>query len=207
MIKDIWGKKVGMTQLFSEDKRVVPVTVIDVSNWIVTQIKTHERDGYSSAQIGYVRPDYNKQEFSPEWLSKPRTYFSALREVRLKDGQPELAVGQPADISSILAQGDSVDIVGITIGRGFQGAMKRHGFSGGRASHGSKLGRSPGSLSYMRRQGRVIKGKRMPGHMGTEQSMMRNLQVIKVEPASQMIFVKGSVPGKAGSLVFVRKRG
>ena len=98
-------------------------------------------------------------------------------------------------------------IFGITKGRGFQGAVKRHGFSGGRASHGSKLGRKPGSLSYMRRQGRVVKGKKMPGHMGVERRVMKNLEVVKIEPEAHVVFVKGSVPGKSGSLVFVRKRG
>lgn len=207
MIKGIWGKKVGMTQVFSEKNAVVPVTMIDVSNWLVTNVKTKQRDGYSAAQIGRVRVDFADQTFSQEWLAEPKKYFSVMREIPLVDDQHSLVAGSAADVAAILAQGDSVDVVGITIGRGFQGAVKRHGFSGGRASHGSKLGRKPGSLSYMRRQGRVVKGKKMPGHMGVERRVMKNLEVVKIEPAAHVIFVKGSVPGKSGSLVFVRKRG
>ncbi len=207
MIKGIWGKKIGMTQVFSENKAVVPVTMIDVSNWLVTNVKTKQRDGYSAAQIARVRSDFAHETFTSEWLREPKKYFSVMREVPLINDEQSLAVGTAADIAAILAQGDSVDVVGMTIGRGFQGAMKRHGFSGGRASHGSKLGRKPGSLSYMRRQGRVIKGKKMPGHMGVERRVMKNLEVVKVEPAAHVIFVKGAVPGKTGSLVFVRKRG
>jgi large subunit ribosomal protein L3 len=212
MISGIWGKKVGMTQLFSENKQVVPVTMIDVSDWRVTQVKTKEHDGYSAVQLSKLRPDYTAQEFSIDWLKQPKKYFDAVKEVSLADGQPagdhsKVQVGQVADVATILTNGENVDVVGITIGRGFQGAVKRHGFTGGRASHGDKLGRKPGSLSYMRRQGRVTKGKRMPGHMGVEQVVVKNLQVIKVEPSAHIIFVKGSVPGKSGSLVFVRKRG
>lgn len=207
MIKGIWGKKVGMTQVFSQDNRVIPVTVIDVSNWVVTQVKSKDHDGYSAVKLGHVRDDFAKKEFSQEWLKDSKKYFSTMREVPLKNEEHGLQVGQSADIATILLQGDSVDVTGITIGRGFQGGMKRHGFSGGRESHGSKLGRRPGSLSYMRRQGRVPKGKRMPGHMGVEQRVMKNLKVIKVTPEAHVIFIGGSVPGKTGSLVFVSKRG
>jgi large subunit ribosomal protein L3 len=207
MIGGMWGRKVGMTQLFSQDKQVVPVTMIDVSDWRVTQVKTKEHDGYSAVQLGKLRPDYAAQEFSADWLKEPKKYFDAVREVPLAGDNSSLQVGQAADVAAILTQGEAVDIMGVTIGRGFQGAIKRHGFTGGRASHGDKLGRKPGSLSYMRRQGRVTKGKRMPGHMGVEQVVIKNLQVVKVEPSAHIIFVKGSIPGKSGSLVFVRKRG
>lgn len=207
MIKGIWGKKIGMTQVFSENNQVVPVTMIDVSKWLVTQIKTKGRDGYSAVQISRVRDDYVLEDFSSEWLKDSKKYFTAVREVPLPDEEHSLAVGQAADIAAILAQGDSVDVMGVTIGRGFQGGMKRHGFSGGRASHGSKLGRKPGSLAGFRRQGRVPPGKRMPGHMGVERRVIQNLKVVKVEPTAHILFIGGSVPGKAGSLVFVRKRG
>lgn len=207
MITGIWGKKIGMTQVFSEKNQVVPVTLIDVSNWLVTQVKNKEHDGYSAVQLGCVRDEFAQEQFAPDWLKKPKKYFSVLREVTLNDDSHSLAVGQTADVGTILAQGDSVDVSGTTIGRGFQGVVKRYNFGGGRASHGDKLGRSPGSLSFMRRQGRVIKGKKMPGHMGVESCVVKNLQVVKVEPSAHVVFVKGSVPGKCGSLVFVRKRG
>lgn len=216
MIQGIWGKKIGMTQVFSENNRVVPVTVIDVSKWLVTQVKTKGNDGYSAVQLSRVRDDYVHETFSSEWLKDSKKYFSAVREVPLHnveqteqapDQASLMTVGQQADIAAILAQGDSVDVTGITIGRGFQGGMKRHGFSGGRASHGSKLGRKPGSLAGFRRQGRVPPGKRMPGHMGVERRVMKNLKVVKVEPTAHILFIGGSVPGKSGSLVFVQKRG
>lgn len=216
MIQGIWGKKVGMTQVFSANNRVVPVTMIDVSQWLVTQVKTKGADGYSAVQLSRVRDDYANEAFSAEWLKDSRKYFSAVREVPLRDSEQaqgsseseiSVTVGQQADIAAILAQGDNVDVTGITIGRGFQGGMKRHGFAGGRASHGSKLGRKPGSLAGFRRQGRVPPGKSMPGHMGVERRVMKNLKVVKVEPTAHILFIGGSVPGKAGSLVFVRKRG
>ena len=100
-----------------------------------------------------------------------------------------------------------VDVFGVTIGKGFQGVVKRHGFKGGRASHGSKLGRQPGSLNYQRSSGRVAKGKKLPGHMGCSQRVMKNLKIVKIEPSARILFIKGSLPGKTGSLVFVRKCG
>ena len=205
MVQGLWGKKIGMTQVFSEDQKVVPVTVIDVAHWFVTQIKTKERDGYDAVQLGCVKRRYADQSFSSSWLQAPTQYFSILKEVHLSDVSTEIVVGQPADISLLLAKGDNVDVFGVTIGRGFQGGVKRHGFAGGRASHGSNLGRGPGSLSFMRSRGRVIKGQRMAGHMGTDLRVMKNLEVIKVEADAKVVLIKGSVPGKSGSLVFVRK--
>ena len=110
-------------------------------------------------------------------------------------------------MSSVLEQGKAVDVFGVSIGRGFAGGMKRHGFSGGPASHGDMLGRRPGSIGNMRTRGRVIKGKRMPGHFGVEQHVIQNLEIIKIEPQARMLLVKGSVPGKTGSLLFLKKRG
>ncbi|MCL4361146.1 50S ribosomal protein L3 [Candidatus Dependentiae bacterium] len=204
MVNGLWGKKIGMTQVFNEN-RVIPVTAIDINNWYVTQVKTKEKDGYSAVQIGCVKDRYVGQEFSLDWVKKPKQYFSTVREVRSSDDTPvTVTVGQPADFVSMFALGDMVDVWGVTIGRGFAGGMKRHGFSGGKASHGSKLGRAPGSLSFMRSQGRVIKGKRMPGHMGTANKAIKNLQVVKVEPG--LVLVKGSIPGKSGSMVFIKKK-
>ncbi|MFA6066199.1 MAG: 50S ribosomal protein L3 [Candidatus Babeliaceae bacterium] len=206
MANGLWGKKIGMTQVFAQDNKVVPVTVIDVADWFVTQIKTKERDGYDAIQLGCVKKQFSDKPFSSEWLRSPRKYFSVFKEVHIDESETP-SLGQPADISLVVGQGDYVDVFGITIGRGFQGGVKRHGFTGGVASHGSKLGRGPGSLSFMRSQGRVIKGQRMAGHMGTDKRVMKNLKIIKVQPEAKVIFVKGSVPGKSGSLVFVRKRG
>lgn len=199
----LWGRKIGMTQVFSSENKVVPVTAIDMSNWYVTQVKTSEKDGYLAVQLGCIKGKYSESEFSLDWLKKPKKYFSAFREVRLNN-KTDVVLGEPANLS-LLAQGDNVDVFGISKGAGFQGVVKRHGFSGGPASHGPTFGRFTGSLSFMRSQGRVIKGKRMPGHMGVEKNVIKNLEVIKVEPEAKVLLVKGSVPGKTGSLVFIRK--
>jgi large subunit ribosomal protein L3 len=208
MVNGLWGKKIGMTQVFSQKQKVIPVTVIDISNWYITQVKTKENDGYDAVQVGCVKDRYVGQHFSDQWLKDPKKYFSSFKEIRAEQPEhtvSEITIGQPIDIT-ILSQGDNVDVFGITKGAGFQGVVKRHGFAGGRASHGATFGRFTGSLSHMRSRGRVIKGKRMPGHMGTEQRVMRNLEVIRVESDARVVLVKGSVPGKSGSLVFVRKR-
>jgi large subunit ribosomal protein L3 len=207
MVKGIWGKKIGMTQVFSDDHKVVPVTAVDVSDWYVTQIKTKERDGYDAIQVGCVREQQNDQQFSSEWLKAPKKNFSVLREVRITDASQKFEIGQQPDVGALLEKGMVVDVFGITVGRGFQGAVKRHNYTGGLASHGSKLGRGPGSLNFQRSSGRVSKGKKMPGHMGCEQRVMKNLKVVKVEPGARVVFIKGSIPGKTGSLVFVRKCG
>ena len=205
IMKGLWGKKIGMTQVFAPDGRVVPVTVIDVSQWLVTRLKTKEKDGYTAVQLGRVKPSMEGKTFSPEWLEKPQHYFSAMREVHLNKTEHTLEVGKPANIEELLAQGDYVDVVGITIGRGFQGGVKRHGFAGGPKTHGDGLGRGPGSMGFMRSRGRVIKGWNMAGHMGCDRCVMKNLEIVRVMP--EVVLVKGSVPGKTGSLVFMRKCG
>jgi large subunit ribosomal protein L3 len=206
MVTGLWGKKIGMTQLFQADK-VVPVTVINTANWFVTQVKSQDKDGYSAVQVGYLRQKYTGKEFDLAWTKKVSKYFSDVKEIRLKDFQHELIVGQPANFTEFLAEGGLVDVFGATKGCGFAGAVKRHGFSGGAASHGDKTGRRTGSLSFMRSQGRVIKGKRLPGHMGTSQRAMKNLEIIKIDSSANIIAVKGSVPGKSGSLIFISKHG
>ena len=117
-----------------------------------------------------------------------------------------ISLGQKVDFFNQFKEGEVVDVFGFTKGRGFAGVVKRWGFAGARGSHGAKMGKAPGSLSFMRSQGRVIKGKKMPGHMGTERRMMKKLSVVKVENAGPLILVKGSVPGYAGSLLFIRKQ-
>lgn len=202
----LWGKKIGMTQVFADNK-VVPVTVIDISNWYVTLTRTVERDGYNAVQIGCVRSRYNDQGFVAEWLKQPKKYFSFIREIKLNNvsAETEYVVGNPAGFLAIFQEGDKVDAFGTSKGRGFCGVMKRHGFSGGPGSHGDTMGRRPGSLSWMRAEGRVPKGKKLPGHFGNAQRVVRNLQVITVKPDDNVVLIKGSVPGVVGSLVFLRK--
>ncbi len=214
MVNGLWGKKIGMTQVFSKENEVVPVTVIDVSNWYVTQIKTVKTDGYNALQLGQVKKKHASKPFEKDWLRKKKTYFSAFKEVALTDqaraGEEEgtiigIEIGQAADAILSLSQGDHVDVFGMTIGRGFQGVVKRHGFAGGPASHGATFGRFPGALNFQRACGRVAKGKKMPGHMGVDRVTVKNLEVIEIEPTARIVLVKGSVPGKTGSLLFVRK--
>lgn len=204
MIKGLWGKKIGMTQVFHQDK-VVPVTVIDVDHWLVTQVKNQTRDGYNALQLGCLKNKYKAEQFSAEWLKKPYTYFSILKEVPCDDVE-SVSVGQSLTDEQALQVGSVIDVFGWTIGRGFAGAMKRHGFAGGRASHGSKVGRKPGSVGFQRSQGKVIKGKRLPGHMGVARRMQAGLEVIQYDPIAKIVLVKGSMPGKSGSLIFLRKR-
>jgi len=206
MITGLWGKKIGMTQVFAGEK-AVPVTVFDVSNWVITQVKTKERDGYNAVQIGCIKDKHAHAEFAHAWLKKPNAYFRFVKEIKLPDNADtaELVVGASIDMQTVLAAGDNVDVRGTSKGCGFAGVVRRHNFAGARASHGSTMGKRPGSLSFMRSQGRVIKGKKMPGHMGTTTHMVRNLDVVQVRPEDKLILIKGAVPGKAGSLVFIRK--
>lgn len=205
MLNGLWGKKIGMTQVFSDDHQVVPVTVIDMSDWFVTQVKTADTDGYDAIQLGCLRERHRGKEFSPDWVRSPKDYFCALREVRITDAAARFEVGQIADLAAILGEGDVVDVFGTTIGKGFQGVVKRHGHKGGRGSHGDKLGRGPGSLEGMRTSGRVRKGRKLPGHMGTRRHVVKNLKIMRIDPSVRIVLVKGSIPGKTDSFVFVRK--
>jgi large subunit ribosomal protein L3 len=201
-IKGIWCKKIGMTQFFQEDGILVPVTILDASAWRIIEVKQ------SSLRLGLVRRKFADKEFSPEWLSKPHNFFQVIREVGFADDSHDATfeLGSLVVVDG-LEKGDVVTVSGVTIGRGFQGGVKRHGFTGGPASHGGNLGRRPGSMGFMRSRGRVIKNWRMAGHMGVEKCTVRGLKVIATEPHFGMptIMIKGSVPGKTGSLVFVGK--
>ena len=205
MVSGIWGKKVGMTQVFSNDV-VIPVTVIDVSDWVVTGIKTKDRDGYNAIQVGCLRERFSGQKPSASWIQKLKHYFSAVREVPVAELPDGIAIGQPADLLSFMQEGEQVNVFGTMRGRGFAGVMKRWNFTGGVASHGSMLGRRPGSIGHMRARGRVIKGKKLPGHMGATRRAVRNLAIVKIEKNGPIILVKGAVPGHAGSLVFVQRQ-
>lgn len=206
MVKGIWGKKIGMTQVFSGDDKVVPVTAIDIANWIVTQVKTEVSDGYCAIQIGRIKDRYVGQKFSSEWLKKTARYFSVLREVPVAEASVgNIVIGKPIAINTVVSVGDYVDVAANTKGCGFAGVMRRHNFTGGKASHGCTVGRAPGGIGFFRAEGRVIKGKKLPGHMGNKRRMIRNLDVVAIEAESNIILVKGAIPGKAGSLVYMRK--
>ena len=204
MVSGIWGRKIGMTQVFSGDK-AVPVTVIDVGSWIVTGIKTKDRDGYNAIQVGCLKKRYAGQVPTSNWMKKLRQYFTFLREIRIDELPKNVKIGQVADFYTGFQEGESVDVCGITKGRGFAGVVKRWNFSGSPACRGHIIGKKTGSLGFMCANGKVIKGKKMPGHMGVQQRMMKNLDIVKVDKEGPIILVKGSVPGYDGSLVFVRR--
>ena len=203
-VTGIWGRKIGMTQVFVNDK-VVPVTAIDVADWHITNIKTQERDGYNALQVGKVKDRYKAEKYNKEWVKKPNQYYSFIREIPLKTTTTDFTVGNNIDFSQLIQLGEKVDVRSKTIGKSFAGVVKRHGFGGPPGSHGSNMGNRPGSIGSLVKSGHVIKGKRLPGHMGCDNQMMRNLEIVMVEAETKTLLVKGSIPGKAGSLVFVRK--
>lgn len=206
MIGGFWGKKIGMTQLFSDNK-VVPVTVVDVSSWYVTDVKTKERDGYASVQVGCVRKRFEQEPFDPVWLKDKKKFFLFVREIPVSTEVDGVTIGSQADFHTLFGEGDIVNVTGITKGCGFSGVVRRHGYAGGRSSHGSMMGNRPGSIGFIGKSGKVIKGKELPGHMGVDKVTMRNLQIMKILQDQRAVAIKGSVPGKAGSLIFVRRAG
>jgi len=204
MKKALIGKKIGMTQIFDEEGKVIPVTAIEVGPCLVTQIKTVEQDGYSAVQLGFgdvKEKRLNKPElghFSKNKLA-PKKY---LREFRL-DSLEGLNVGDELK-ADIFAAGDKVDIQGTSKGKGFQGVIKRHGQSRGPMGHGSMYHRRPGSMGPTSTPGRVFPGKKLPGHMGCLTVTIQNLEVIKVDLDKNVILVKGSVPGAKGSILKIK---
>jgi large subunit ribosomal protein L3 len=203
--KAIVGEKVGMTQVWADDNRVVPVTVLKVSPLRIVQVKTEERDGYAALQVTYGHKDARK-------LTKPEAgHFTnagvepgvRLVEVRL-DSVDGFEVGQELT-AEVLAKGERVDVTAVSRGKGFAGVMKRHNFSGQGASHGNhKMHRSPGAIGSCSFPGRVFKGIKMAGHMGHQQVTTLNLEVVEADPEREIVVVKGSVPGPRGGVVIVR---
>ena len=201
MNKGLIGKKVGMTQIFDEQGKVIPVTVIEAGPCTVVQVKTAEKDGYQAIQLGYgdvkehkvikpIRGHYTKVNLTPK---------KHLREFRV-DSIENINVGDElkADIFSV---GDKLDIQGTSKGKGFQGVIKRHGQSRGPMGHGSMYHRRPGSMGPTSTPGRVFKGKKLPGHMGRVTVTIQNLEVVKVDLDKNAILVKGSVPGAKGTIL------
>lgn len=198
------GKKIGMTQVFDENNRLIPVTVIEAGPCPVTQVKSDEKDGYSAVQIGY-RPqkDHRLSKAALGHFKKAGVEpLAELREFRV-EAEGELNVGDVLTVEKFEA-GQKIDVIGTSKGRGFQGVVKRYGFHGGPASHGSMFHRRGGSYGMCQWPGHVIKGKKMPGHMGDKQRTVQNLTVVKVLADKNLILVKGSIPGSRGSLVTVR---
>ena len=203
-MKGILGKKLGMTQIFTEEGIVVPVTVVEATPNVVTQVKTVEKDGYSAIQVGF-------EDAKEKSLNKPQKGHLAaanvlkkhLKEFRV-DAAEEFTVGQEVKVDTFVA-GEIIDVTGISKGKGFQGPIKRHGQSRGPESHGSRYHRRPGSMGACSFPGRVFKNKKLAGHMGSVKVTVQNLEVVRVDTDKNLILVKGAIPGAKGSVVTIKE--
>ncbi|HSB60931.1 MAG TPA: 50S ribosomal protein L3 [Vicinamibacteria bacterium] len=206
-VQGIIGRKVGMTQVYAEDGRAIPATVIEAGPCVVVQRKSKGKDGYSAVQVGLVEPRKVKRVTRPmkghfEKAGLPPC--RVLREFRVEDGA-EVKVGDKVSVD-LFAAGDSVSVTGVSKGKGFQGVVKRHHFRGGAATHGSMFHRAPGSIGASAFPSRVLKGMRAGGHMGSDRVTVRNVEVVRVDAGNNILVVRGSVPGAGGSYVVVRKK-
>jgi large subunit ribosomal protein L3 len=205
MQKAILAKKIGMTQIFAEDGTLVPVTVLEAGPCVVTQIKTVDNDGYQALQVGFG-------EIRSKLVNKPKTgHFKkagtepkrTLKEFRF-DSIEGYDLGSEIK-ADIFAEGDKVDVSGVSKGKGFQGAIKRHNQSRGPMGHGSKYHRALGSLSSATTPGRVKKGKKMPGHMGNENVTIQNLEIVRIDAEKNLMLIKGAVPGNKESVLVIKE--
>jgi len=201
------GRKVGMTRIFTDDGESVPVTVLDVSNNRVSQVKTAETDGYSAVQVAYGsrKPSRVAKPQAGHYAKSGVEAASVLREFRIDAAKAaELKTGAALGLD-IFSVGQKVDVTGVTIGKGFAGAIKRHHFSSNRATHGNSVStNAPGSIGNRQDPGRVFPGKRMAGHLGDEQRTTQNLVVARIDAERGLLLVRGAVPGAAGGDVVVR---
>lgn len=204
MKKAIVAKKIGMTQVFAENGTLIPVTVLEAGPCVVVQLKTVDNDGYDAVQVGFgdIKLKHVNKAQKAHFDKAGVTPKKLLKELRLEsiDGI-EIGAEIKADV---FAQGDKVDISGVSKGKGYQGAIKRHGQSRGPMSHGSKYHRGLGSLSSGTTPGKVKKNKAMPGHMGNENVTVQNLEVVRSDAEKNLLLIKGAVPGPKGTVVFVR---
>lgn len=203
MIKGIIGRKVGMTQLFDEEGKVVPVTVIEAGPCWVVQVKTVDNDGYEAVKLGFqeVKKEKNVPKPLVGVFKKAKIpVCRVLKEFKMVGYN----VGDKVTVE-IFSKGDIVNVAGISKGKGFQGVMKRHGFSGGPDSHGSMFNRAPGSIGSSSFPSRVWKGKRMAGHMGNRRVTVKNLKVVEVIPEQNLILIKGAVPGGENGILEIWK--
>lgn len=203
-MKGLLGKKVGMTQIFTEHGEVIPVTVVEAGPVVVTQIKTAEKDGYTAIQVGF-------EDAKEKALNKPQkghlaaanTLKKHLKEFRV-DSVEGYTVGQEIK-ADLFAAGELIDVTGISKGKGFQGPIKRHGQSRGPETHGSRYHRRPGSMGACSYPGRVFKNKKLAGHMGSVKVTVQNLEVVRVDADKNFILVKGAIPGAKGSVVTIKE--
>jgi large subunit ribosomal protein L3 len=204
MTKGLIGKKLGMTQIFSDEGVSVPVTVIEVEPSVVIQKKTAKTDGYDALQLGYGRIKQRNvtKALQGHFKKADKGLFRVLREFNMDPDGCE--AGQELN-AEMFAPGDYVDVVGTTKGKGFAGVIKRHGFRGGRATHGSMFHRAPGSIGASADPSRVFKGTKLPGHMGSARKTVQNLLVWAVRPDMNVILVRGAVPGSKNGYVLIKQ--
>lgn len=204
MKKGLIGRKIGMTQIFADDGIRIPVTVVEAGPCVVLQKKTADRDGYTAVQLGYYQQDTarsNKPEIGHS-KAAGKGVFRHLKEFKLDDSD-NYSVGDVI-AADIFEPGDLIDVTGVSIGKGFQGVIKRWGFKGGRASHGSNFHRAPGSIGCSATPSRVFKNKKMPGQLGSETVTIQKLTIVRVDTADNLILVKGAIPGSKNGIVVLK---
>ncbi len=204
MKKAILATKIGMTQIFTEDGSLIPVTVLEAGPCVVTQVKTVENDGYSAVQVGFkdMREKLSTKPMKGHFEKAGTSIKRFVREFKLDDAE-SYTLGQEITCD-VFEAGDKIDVTAISKGKGFQGAIKRHGQHTGPKTHGSKYHRHAGSNGMASDPARVMKGKKMPGHMGNVQVTIQNLEVVRIDKENNVILVKGSVPGPKKSLVTLK---
>lgn len=204
MINAIYGKKIGMTQLFDEEGKVIPVTVIEAAPNKVCQVKTTATDGYEAVQLGFgtIKEQKVNKPMAGHFAKQGVEPVRYLREVRVTDGA-EHTVGEEVTVANF-AEVKKVDVTGTSKGKGFAGVMRRYGFGGGPGGHGAHFHRAPGSVGQCAYPSRVFKGVRLPGHMGCDTVTTKNLEVVRVDEDMNLIMLKGAVPGGKNGVVRIR---
>lgn len=203
MAKGLIGKKLGMTQIFVDNDKLVPVTVVEAGPCVVTQLRTVNRDGYSAIQLGYG-------DIKPGKLNKPKQgHFRASKTegkrhlAEILTDNSDYKIGQTIKADSF-SQGEKATVTGISKGRGFQGVIKRWGFSGGPGGHGSHFHRAPGSIGACASPSKVQRGKKLPGRYGNDRITVKNLEIVKVDAEKNLLLIKGCVPGARGGLLIIK---
>src|SRR6187401_2372038 len=207
MLTGIIGRKVGMTQLFQQDGSVTPGTVIKAGPCVVVQAKTAQTDGYEAVQVGLVeeRPARVNQPIAGHFKKAGVPPTRVRREIKVAKGAEAPKAGDQVLVGTVFANGDRVDVIGVSRGKGFQGVMKRHNFRGGAATHGSMFHRAPGSIGASSFPSRVVKGMRGPGRMGGTRITTRNLRVVSVDLENHLLVLRGAVPGAPDGVVVIRR--
>ncbi len=205
MCNGLLGKKIGMTGVYSQEGKYIPVTVVQVGPCVVTQIKTFETDGYNALQIGFgTKKEKNiNKPLKGHFEKCGGNSFAHLKEFTVVKPD-DFTIGQELTLD-MFDVGQSVDVTGTSKGRGFAGVMKRHGFHGGRKTHGSRSHRVPGSVGCSAWPAKIFKGKKMPGHYGVDKKTVRNLQIVDIRPEDNLLLIKGATPGSKEGLLEIKK--